>query len=156
VFSMFLTQSRSSIVILTIILSLVLLQFKFKKYDRVKKVIILGLFFIVTYFLINNLNNFTERFQVNEDFDNGRIEALLIGITQIKESIFGIGIGFTSDNIFGQSSHNFIIHTLAEAGIFMTPFLIIIFAFLFHKIFISFIYSFRYNIYLISGLFSVY
>lgn len=143
-----LTVSRSTILILLILLFILFLKIKLNIKYKIIIITISSASLIILYNLIIKVNpNYFNRFMIDEDFDNGRIDALFAGLENFYSSIFGVGIGNTN-KLIGQSAHNFFIELLAQCGVFILPFIFLIIYQLGYFVFVS---SKKSNLFLLSS-----
>lgn len=135
-YALVLTQSRSSLLIFLIIALIILINFdnNFLK-KSIKTTVFLSLIFSLFFWLVKIYPSFFLKMNLSDqNFDNSRIDALKLGLESITHSLFGIGIGQTSENILSLSSHNFYIHMLSETGIFILPVAVVFIITTFYKI----------------------
>jgi hypothetical protein len=123
VFSVIITQSRGTIIIGLV----VVMMFLLKNQNNNKKLFFIVSSIILLFFFKENLLSYFSRFDVQQNnFSNGRLQALEYGLNGIHNSLFGLGIGNTNLNHIGQSSHNLYVHLLSESGFIFAPILFIV------------------------------
>lgn len=124
IFSLLITQSRGSLLVFSILLVLFFLSNRNIKTEVKTLILLLTPLFvrIITKKSPHFLNRIIEG--GSEDYSNGRIDAVLAGFKSFYSNLFGVGIGNTSNNVLNMSSHNFYIHVISEAGVFILPVLI--------------------------------
>ncbi|WP_411843763.1 O-antigen ligase family protein [Salinicoccus sp. HZC-1] len=116
IITLIISQSRGTILTSLIILILFLFGDKYFS-NRLKWPLSIFILVIAYMILINLGDDYLIRFKLTDDFSNLRVEALLLGIKSFSTSLFGIGIGNTSENLLSLSSHNIYIHILSEIGV---------------------------------------
>ncbi|MFC3476015.1 O-antigen ligase family protein [Salinicoccus sesuvii] len=116
--TLFLTQSRGSILVSAILILLFLLR---KKNLKLRYKLTLVTLAIVS---LKYLTTDTNRIYLNrilpsnmDDYSNSRLDALLTGINSFWQSFFGVGIGNTNINELSLSSHNAYIDFVSETGV---------------------------------------
>jgi len=135
-----LTGSRSTVIILLSILLVFFFKSKIKRIYKLLAFIITSISIYTIYKIMLSINkDFFNRFtNVNSDnFDAGRLDALLAGLKNIYSSFFGVGIGNTA-NYNGLAAHNFFIEVLAQGGILILPLVLFVFLLQLYLMFFAF------------------